>query len=89
MKQLIRLTTAQANKVRGIYKPNHRCEPVKVEAGFYILHAGMVLDVPELNGKWPVISKLNVFTIGDKSVSDLKYKAFLKRYEALEDGPPK
>ena len=89
MTELIVLTTAEANKLRGIYKPNWLCEPVKIEAGFYILNIDMMANVPELKGKWPVISKLNVFTIGDKSASDLKYKAHLKRQRALENGPAK
>ena len=81
--EIIVLTTAEANKIRGIYKPNHLCEPVEVEDGFYIIHKGMMAEVPELDGKWPVISKLKYFTIGDKSALDLKYKAHLKRQEAL------
>ena len=82
--KLIRFTTAQANKIRGMYKtvPMKECEPVKVETGFYILHAGM-MDVPELKGKWPVISKLKYFEIGDKSASDLRYEAHLDRQKEL------
>ena len=83
MKQLIRFTIAQANKIRGIYKPNHLCEPVKVEAGFYILHEG-IKDVPELAKKL-FFAGLPRFIIGDKSASDLRYAAHLKRLEALSD----
>ena len=79
--KLIRLTTAQADKIRGIYKPQHSCEPVKVEAGFYILHEG-IKDVPELAKKLDFRPLLR-FNIGDKSASDLKYKAHLRRQEAL------
>ena len=82
MKRLIRFTTAQANKIRGMYKtvPMKECEPVKVEAGFYILHEG-IKDVPELAKKL-FFAGLPRFIIGDKSASDLKYAAHLKRQEA-------
>ena len=70
MKRLIIFTAAEANKIRGMYKtvPMKECDPVKVEAGFYILHEG-IKDVPELAKKLD-FTPLKRFAIGDKSASD-------------------
>ena len=75
--KLIIFTIAQANKIRGIYKPDHECDPVKVETAFYILHEG-IKDVPELAKKLD-FAPLKRFVIGDKSALDVKYKAHLDR----------
>ena len=88
MDKLIVLTKAEADKIRGFYKPKHACRPVKVEDGVYILHERSIKDVPELAKKLN-FTPLKRFVIGDKSASDLKYKAHLKRQEALENGPSK
>ena len=77
--KLIIFTIAQANKIRGIYKLQHLCEPVKVEAGFYILHEG-IKDVPELAKKL-FFAGLPGFNIGDGSDLDVKYRAHIKRQE--------
>ena len=61
--------------------PMLECEPGKVEAAFYILHEG-IKDVPELAKKLDFMPLLR-FNIGDRSVSDIRYAAHLKRQEAL------
>lgn len=69
---MIKLTETEADKIRGIYKPNHSCEPVYVEDGFYILHEE-IKEVPELKKKLD-FKLLKRFTIGDKSAENLKYQ---------------
>lgn len=77
--RIIKLTETEANKIRGIYKPNHLCEPVKVEDDFYIIHEG-IREVPEL-AKMLDFTPLERFMRGDKSELDLKYKAFIEKNE--------
>ena len=87
IQRLIQLTETDRNNIRGIYKPNHKCEPERVEASLYVLLES-IKDVPELAKKLDFTPLLR-FNIGDKSASDLKYKAHIRRQEALINGTPK
>jgi len=76
---MIKLTATEANKIRGIYKPNHLCMPIEIENGVFILH-DEIENVKELKSKLNFKSATK-FVVGDKSSIDIKYKAYLDKIE--------
>jgi len=76
MSVLIKLNAGQRTAVRGPYKKQHICEPLKIEfPDFYILHEE-IREVPELKLKIN-FDPLPRFTIGDGSDDDLRYQQYL------------
>ena len=69
---MIRLTAAQADLIRGEYKSNYVCEPVKIENGFYMIH-DKIKKVKELIKKFD-LTKAKKFTKKDEDI----YNAYLE-----------
>lgn len=76
--KFIVLNNVEAEAVRGIYKPHHRCAPIFIEDDLWILHEGMK-DVPEFKN---VFDDKPVFVKGDDSPEDKAYDT--KRVKDIE-----
>lgn len=73
--KLVVLNKVESDKIKGIYKKNHLCEPLIIGDDKYVINSDM-FDLKEIKGKIR-INKSRFFTIGSKTPSDLVYRKYL------------